>query len=149
MSPAPKEEMSTAEHSSSWFVRRLQPELQRLGHRYLLRLAHARGRVSESMTEVIDSAHRRATQSRLALELIDDFKDGTYRHASWLSVAALAGALLHRVEPTEVLPKYVPVRTGGLLDDDALLAVALRIARQDLMSYCKHKGYSVSDVFAL
>jgi uncharacterized membrane protein YkvA (DUF1232 family) len=145
MSPSPAEEMSTAEPGGAWLFRRLRPKLQQLGHHYLLRLAQSKGRVSESLTEVVAEAHRRADQTRLALEMIDDFKDGTYRQASWPSVAALAGALLYRIQPHDVIPDFLP--RIGLLDDDALLGLAIRLAQTDLVKYCRFKGYRVSEYF--
>jgi uncharacterized membrane protein YkvA (DUF1232 family) len=145
LSAAPAEEMSTSPVPKSWAAQVAGRWAQDVGYRYLSRLAHARGRVSESMGLFVAHSHRRAEQTRLALELIDDFKDGTYRDVSWISVTALAGSLLYIVEPSDVVPSFLPGL--GWLDELAVLALAIRIARSDLLAYCRFKGYREADFF--
>jgi uncharacterized membrane protein YkvA (DUF1232 family) len=82
----------------------------------------------------------------LALGLIDDFKDGTYRQVPWSSIAILAGALLYVANPRDLIPDFVPFVSD--MDDIAVLAFAIRITQKELRAYCRFKGYRESDYFA-
>jgi uncharacterized membrane protein YkvA (DUF1232 family) len=80
------------------------------------------------------------------LELIDDFRSGTYRKIPWRSIATIAGVILYVASPADVLPDFL---VGvGLLDDLALTAFAAKLVRADLEAYCRFKGYSVREYFA-
>lgn len=119
---------------------------KRLGHRALLKLATHRGRVTSAWRELPDRMHLVANQTKLMLELVDDFRSGTYRKIPWRSIAMIAGVILYVASPADVLPDFL---VGvGLLDDLALTAFAAKAVRADLEAYCKFKGYSVSEYFA-
>jgi uncharacterized membrane protein YkvA (DUF1232 family) len=79
------------------------------------------------------------------LELIDDFKSGTYRAVPWHSIAVASAAVLYVVNPQDLVPNYVPLL--GLLDDMAVVAVATRWIESDLRQYCRFKGYRQEDYF--
>ena len=119
---------------------------KRLGHRHLLKLAADRGRVTQAWRELPNRMHLVANQTKLMMELIDDFRSGTYRAVPWRSLAVAAAAILYAASPADVLPD---VLMGlGLLDDIAVAAVAARVLRKDLEEYCRFKGYSVADYFS-
>ncbi len=115
-----------------------------LGRQYLERLAR-KGRVSESLGSVPRRMHKVANQAALLLELIDDFKDGTYREVPWRTVAIASAGVLYAVSPADVIPDYIPIL--GTLDDLALLAVATRFIDEDLRAYCRFKGYDEAEYF--
>lgn len=115
------------------------------GTRRLSTLVRKKGRVSKTMKVVPDSMHRVANQSRLVLELIDDFRDGTYREISWRSIALLTAGILYSVNPGDVIPDAVPIL--GQLDDLVLLAVVTRLTQGDLRKYCRFRGYEERHYF--
>jgi uncharacterized membrane protein YkvA (DUF1232 family) len=118
---------------------------KRLGHRHLVKLAANRGRVTAAWRELPDRMHLAANQTKLMMELVDDFRAGTYRKIPWRSLAVGAAAILYVANPADVLPDML---VGlGVLDDIAVAALAARVLRKDLMAYCKFKGYAVEDYF--
>lgn len=119
--------------STNWGVARLR------------KLVEARGRVSETMGDIPHNMHLVASQTRLVLELIDDFRDGTYREIPWRKMALLVGAVLYAINPADVIPNFLPL--VGTMDDIAVVALVTRVLRKDLMAYCEFKGYPVEDYF--
>jgi uncharacterized membrane protein YkvA (DUF1232 family) len=145
LSSAPPSEMSAADGAGGWLRYQTDRVLRKFGYYCLRSLAHREGRVSESFRTLPDDAHRRAEQTRLALSLIDDFKDGTYRNVPWATVALLAGALLYVTNPRDLVPEFIPLL--GDLDDIALLTLAIRVSHKELRRYCRFKGYREADYF--
>lgn len=118
---------------------------KRIGHRHLVKLAMQRGRVTAAWRDLPDRMHLVANQTKLMMELIDDYRAGTYRRIPWHSLAVGAAAILYVANPADVLPEML---LGiGMLDDIAVAALAARVLRRDLKSYCEHKGYDVSEYF--
>lgn len=136
---------SEVEPPQTWFARTLEKFSRNLGHQHLVKLVARRGHVAQSLDDVPKRMHRVANQTRLVLELIDDFVAGRYRRIPWTSMAVLAGAVLYTVSPTDVVPDVVPFL--GALDDLAVLAVATRLLRKDLEAYARFKHYSVPAYF--
>jgi uncharacterized membrane protein YkvA (DUF1232 family) len=131
---------------AGWVARLLESALsKRLGQRYLLTLAENRGRVTAAWRDLPDRMHLAANQTKLMMELIDDFRTGTYRKISWRSIAIGAAAILYAANPADVLPDAVAGL--GMLDDIAVAALAARMLRQDLTAYCRFKGYAVDEYF--
>ncbi|MEY4575739.1 MAG: hypothetical protein RL701_442 [Pseudomonadota bacterium] len=119
---------------------------KRFGHRHLAHLAAHRGRVATAWRDVPERMHMVANQTKLMLELVDDFRSGTYRQIPWRSLAISAAAILYAANPADVIPDFFPGL--GMLDDVAVAALAARVIRKDLQSYCKFKGYPVEEYFA-
>lgn len=118
---------------------------KRLGHKHLVKLAMQRGRVTAAWRDLPDRMHMVANQTKLIMELIDDYRAGTFRQIPWHSLAIAAAAILYVANPADVLPEAL---LGiGLLDDILVAAFAARVLRRDLKSYCEFKGYSVSEYF--
>jgi uncharacterized membrane protein YkvA (DUF1232 family) len=137
---------STAPQPRTAFARFFENTVaKRFGHRHLTKLARERGRVTAAWRELPERMHLVANQTKLMMELVDDFRAGTYRKIPWHSVAVSAGAILYAASPADVLPDIV---VGfGLLDDIAVAAFAANVIRKDLTEYCKFKGYSVAEYF--
>jgi uncharacterized membrane protein YkvA (DUF1232 family) len=118
---------------------------KRLGRRHLVKLAAQRGRVASAWHELPTRMHLVANQTKLMMELIDDYRSGTYRKVPWHTLAIGAAAILYVANPADVLPD---VLLGiGVLDDVAVAALAASMMQRDLKAYCKFKGYAVSDYF--
>lgn len=136
---------STAERPERKILGWLEDFSHKWGAARLKTLVKRKGRLSKTMGALPESMHRVANQSRLALELIDDFRDGTYRQISWRSVALLVGGLVYAVSPADAVSDVIPV--VGQLDDLVLLAVVARLVQGDLRKYCQFKGYDESEYF--
>jgi len=130
-----------------WLERAVKGAGEALGQRYLHRLGAAQSTLRDSMSGIPERLQRVAQQSRLVLELLDDVRAGTYRDLSWYSVPVAAAALLYTVNPADVVPDALPFLGG--FDDVALLAIAVRLLRQDLRAYCRFKGYPEGQYFDL
>jgi len=137
---------STAPLPKKAFARFLEEKVaKRLGHRHLVKLAMHRGQVTAAWRGLPDRMHMVANQTKLMMELIDDYRAGTYRNIPWHSLAVGAAAILYVANPADVLPEML---LGiGLLDDIAVAAIAARVLRKDLKAYCEFKSYDVSDYF--
>ena len=119
---------------------------ERFGHRLLVRLAADRGRVAKAWRALPDRMHLVANQTKLMLELVDDFRAGTYRKLPWHSVVIVAAAILYTASPADIVPDVIA--GVGVLDDIAVVAIAARVLRKELTAYCEFKGYPVSEYFA-
>jgi uncharacterized membrane protein YkvA (DUF1232 family) len=118
---------------------------KRLGQRHLVKLALDGGRVTKAWRELPDRMHLVANQTKLVMELVDDFRSGAYRKIPWLSLAVGAAAVLYAASPADVVPDVI---VGlGMLDDIEVAALAVRFLRNDLKAYCEFKGYRVEDYF--
>lgn len=113
--------------------------------RTLAKLSAKRGNLAEGLKEVPQRMHLAANQTRLVLELMDDFKSGQYRSIPWRYVAMLSAVALYAVSPADIVPEYIPVL--GSLDDVVLMALATRLARDPLRAYCSFKGYPAEQYF--
>jgi len=129
---------------SAWLRGKLERLSEKLGVQYL-ELLGRRGRVSETLRRVPRRMRKVVNQTELVLELIDDFRDGTYRDVPWHSVAIASAGLLYSVSPADVIPEFIPF--VGSLDDLAVMAVATRAIEKELRAYCRFKGFAESDYF--
>jgi uncharacterized membrane protein YkvA (DUF1232 family) len=130
-----------------WLGRAIKGASEAVGQRYLQRLGGGPGALRESLSGIPDRFQRAAQQSRLVLELLDDVRAGTYRDLSWYSVPVAAAAVLYTISPADVVPDALPFLGG--IDDVALLALAVRLLRNDLRAYCRFKGYPEGQYFDL
>lgn len=129
----------------SWLRTRVEEISAKLGRRFLSTLGMRTGRLSDSLGRVPKGMHKVANQTALVLELIDDFKDGTYREVPWHTIAIASAGVLYAVNPADLVPNFIPI--VGVLDDMAVIAIATRWINKDLIAYCKFKGYNVSEYF--
>lgn len=119
---------------------------RRIGGRELAMLAAQRGQVTAAWRHLPERMHLVANQTRLMMELVDDFRSGAYRAISWRSLALVVFAILYVANPADVLPD---VLAGlGALDDIAVAALVSRVLRDELRAYCEHKGYETAEYFA-
>jgi uncharacterized membrane protein YkvA (DUF1232 family) len=137
---------SAAPAPQGWLSRFVEENVaKRFGQRHLIKLATQRGKVAQAWREVPGRMHQVANQTKLMMELVDDFRSGEYRKIPWRSLALVVGAILYVGSPADVLPDLL---VGlGLLDDLAVAAFVARVVRNDLQAYCEFKGYSVGEYF--
>ncbi len=115
-----------------------------IARRNLLLLA-AQGNLAETLRDIPEQMHLVARQARLVIEFFDDFRSGAYREMPWWAVAIAATAMLYAINPADAVPNVIPF--VGTLDDLAVVAVAVRILRRELIKYCEFKGYPVEEYF--
>jgi uncharacterized membrane protein YkvA (DUF1232 family) len=118
---------------------------ERVGARQIPLLLDRRDRVKRELRSIPERMQKVTNQAGLVLELIDDYRDGTYRSIPWRSLAIAAGALLYSVSPSDVIPDFVPVL--GQLDDAVVIAGAMYLIRRDLKRYIRFKGYALEKYF--
>lgn len=144
--PGSGERLESSIHpSGSWLLTKVEEVSAKMGRRFVATLAKRSGRLSTSLGRVPRGMHKVANQTALVLELIDDFKDGTYREVPWHTVAIASAGLLYTVNPADLVPNFIPI--VGVLDDMAVIALATRWIHKDLIAYCKFKGYDVNEYF--
>lgn len=137
---------STAPLPSGPFGRWLERVLaQRISSRELAMLAAHRGQITAAWRHLPDRMHLVANQTKLMMELVDDFRSGAYRKISWRSLAMVVFAILYAANPADVLPDMIAGL--GLLDDIAVAALVTRVLKGELEAYCEHKGYDPSQYF--
>jgi uncharacterized membrane protein YkvA (DUF1232 family) len=144
-----KASLGGAPEEHSWFgaatLKALDRYAERFGARKIPKLLDQRERVRRELRAIPDRMQKVTNQASLVLELIDDYRDGTYRAISWRSLVVAAGALLYSVSPSDVVPDVLPLL--GQLDDAFVLAVAMRMIRRDLYRYVQFKGYPTEKYF--
>lgn len=138
---------TTAAPPQKRIARWLEDKARAWGLVHLERLVERKGRLGRTMRAVPINMHRVANQTQLVLELIDDFRAGTYRAIPWRSLAIVIGVLLYTVSPADVLPDTLPLL--GALDDISLIALATRFIERDLKAYCRFKGYNQDEYFRM
>lgn len=112
---------------------------------HLARLLQHRGDIVAALGRLPDRMHLVANQTRLILELAEDYRTGVYREVPWRSMAVLAGIAAYMLSPLDLIPD---VLGGiGLLDDMLLLGLGARWMRKDLEAYCAFKGYDPAYYF--
>jgi uncharacterized membrane protein YkvA (DUF1232 family) len=118
---------------------------QRWGTTQLARLFEKRIDVLKELRRIPDRMQKVTNQARLVLDLAEDFRSGSYREISWISIAIASGALVYAVSPGDVVPDVIPAI--GSLDDMVVLTVVMRFLEKDLRRYARFKGYAESDYF--
>ncbi len=111
----------------------------------------ARNFRSEDMAEVLSSEGRmteRARKSGVLSEMADtisdffgmvrDYASRKYTEVPIRTIAAIGGALLYFISPIDLIPDFIPVL--GLTDDAAVLALCLKMCRDDVLEYRKWKS---------
>ncbi|WP_166269430.1 YkvA family protein [Marinobacter caseinilyticus] len=82
---------------------------------------------------------------QVMFSMLGDYWNGRYRAVPWMSIAAIAGALLYVLNPIDLIPDLI---VGfGLFDDAAVLAACLSMVESDLATYAawKHQQSSEED----
>lgn len=118
---------------------------ERIGERQIPKVLDRRERVKRELRAIPERMQKVTNQAQLVLELIDDYRDGTYREVPWRSLAVAAAALLYSVSPGDVIPDVIP--WIGQIDDAFVLGLAMRIIQTDLEAYCRFKGYALEKYF--
>jgi uncharacterized membrane protein YkvA (DUF1232 family) len=123
----------------------LERQAERVGRSKLNLLSQKRKAVVAELRRIPDRMQKITNQARLVLELSDDFRAGTYRSISWVSIAIAAACLVYAVSPSDIVPDAIPAL--GALDDMVVLTLAMRFLERDLRAYCRFKGYPESQYF--
>jgi uncharacterized membrane protein YkvA (DUF1232 family) len=69
----------------------------------------------------------------LLISLIQDYDKGNYQEIPWESLSGILTALLYVISPIDLIPDFIPVI--GTLDDAVVVAVCLKLVKNDLDAY--------------
>jgi uncharacterized membrane protein YkvA (DUF1232 family) len=136
---------STAQQPAGWLGAKVVALSAKVARRCVRTLNKGGDGVSRSLEDIPNRMHLVARQTRLLLELIEDFRRGRYREVPWSTVAVASAGVLYTVSPADLVPDALPFL--GALDDMAVIAVATRFIRGDLERYCRFKGYPAEEYF--
>lgn len=105
----------------------------------------------EDMEDVISNERRmteRARKSGALREMADtisdffgmvrDYASRKYTEVPIRTIAAIVGALLYFISPIDLIPDFIPIL--GFTDDAAVLALCLKMCRDDVLEYRKWKS---------
>lgn len=141
--------VSPAAHGKTWFGRAAWQAVEgyaaKIGADKIPKLLSQRERVRRELRGIPDRMQKITNQASLVLEMVDDYRAGSFRAVSWTSLVVAAGALLYLVSPSDVIPDMLPVL--GQLDDAFVVGLAMRLVRRDLQRYVAHKGYAPEKYF--
>ncbi len=70
---------------------------------------------------------------KVVFSMLKDITTNKYKQCPWRTIAALVGALAYVLAPLDLVPDFIPV--WGWLDDGAVIATALKFAKNDLEEY--------------
>ena len=135
----------TLQGTPSRVKRWLERTAERIGRPKLYILGKQRKAVVAELRRIPDRMQKVTNQARLVLELSDDFRSGSYRSISWVSIAIAAACLVYAVSPSDIVPDALPAL--GAIDDMVVLTLAMRFLERDLRAYCRFKGYPERDYF--
>jgi uncharacterized membrane protein YkvA (DUF1232 family) len=85
----------------------------------------------------IPSFSRIVTDARLAVSLIRDYWNGSYRAVPVYTFVAILLSLLYVFNPLDFLPDVLPI--VGLVDDALVMTFCLSFMERDLRAYGKWK----------
>ena len=86
-----------------------------------------------------------ANRVRLALDCLNDVRNGHYEAIPWKTAGSLAVALAYFLMPLDAIPDIVPV--SGFVDDAAVFSLVFAAVEHDLRSYCAWRGFDAADYF--
>ncbi|MDR0926281.1 MAG: DUF1232 domain-containing protein [Ignavibacteria bacterium] len=70
---------------------------------------------------------------KLLFQMVKDYMNGSYREVPWLTIAGIVFALAYVISPADVIPDFIPVI--GYMDDAAVVALCLKLLRDDIQKY--------------
>jgi uncharacterized membrane protein YkvA (DUF1232 family) len=70
---------------------------------------------------------------KLLISLIQDYDQGNYQEIPWESIAGILTALLYVISSVDLIPDFIPLI--GTLDDAVVVAVCLKLVKNDLDAY--------------
>lgn len=78
----------------------------------------------------------------LLIDVVRDWKDGSYRDIPKRTIILLVAALLYLVTPMDMVPDFIPLT--GLLDDAAVIGFVVNQVSQELEKYKSWKASLLS-----
>lgn len=71
------------------------------------------------------------------INLVKDYRNGSYREVPAKTIVAVVGALLYVLAPIDLIPDILPVI--GQLDDAAIVGLCLKLVDADIQKYLAWK----------
>jgi uncharacterized membrane protein YkvA (DUF1232 family) len=76
---------------------------------------------------------------KLLIDLVGAYFRGQYTTIPWTTIAVCSFAIFYVVDPIDLVPGFIPV--VGYIDDALVIGTVLFAAREDLVDYCRFRGY--------
>ncbi|GMO41689.1 MAG: hypothetical protein Ta2F_17660 [Termitinemataceae bacterium] len=89
------------------------------------------------MDKAVGPLKRFGEDIKLLFSMVKDYATKKYTELPWTIIAAVVGALAYVLNPIDLIPDFIPFL--GLVDDAAVLALALKAIDIDLQKYKKWK----------
>ncbi len=80
---------------------------------------------------------------KLLLEILQQYKKGTYRKIPWRSVASITFTLLYVINPLDIVPDVLPI--VGYVDDVSVFMALMRLVDEDIKDFESWKSSQVSE----
>lgn len=78
-----------------------------------------------------------AELGKLMINMLKDYKKGTYGEVPWFTIASIVFALLYVLNPLDLIPDFIP--GFGYIDDMSVFTLALKFIETDLHKYMDWK----------
>ncbi len=118
--------------------RELEEGAKRMSEKDVERVLERKKEFEEKLKGVPGRLTKMVNQLGLLFELIGAYWKGDYREIPWMSIATAVFAVIYFMWPFDLIPDFIPVL--GLLDDAAVVALAIVSIQDDLRKFCEFKG---------
>ena len=85
-------------------------------------------------------------QIKLGFEMLKDYRSKKYTSIPWKTIALVTAALLYFLNPMDFIPDFMGFL--GFTDDAIVIAFVFNSIKQEMIKYCKWKGYDAEEYFA-
>lgn len=99
------------------------------------------GQLQEKLKGLPENAVKQFIKVPLMASMVKSYVTGEYKAISPKVVIAVISAIIYLVKPKDLIPDYVPVL--GLVDDLAVIAIAVAICKPELEAYSEWKKTGV------
>ncbi len=83
-------------------------------------------------------------KAKLLLEIVQNYKNGSYNTIPWRSIAAITFALLYIINPFDIVPDVLPFI--GFVDDLSVFMALSNLVEKDVEDYKMWKSSQFQDV---
>lgn len=80
---------------------------------------------------------------KLLLEILKQYRKGTYRKIPWRSVASITFTLLYIINPLDIVPDVLPI--VGYVDDISVFMALMRLIDEDIKEFESWKSSQITE----
>ncbi|QTY27428.1 YkvA family protein [Flavobacterium sp. CS20] len=97
----------------------------------LNKIHRKRKRLQKILNLKVFAQHRQ--KFKLLIEILQQYKKGTYKKIPWRSVASITFTLLYVINPFDIVPDVLPVI--GFVDDISVFMALMRLIDEDINDF--------------